>query len=271
MYKLDRCHQGLPERPRQRARAAGRGRGHRGRRLAGHPGADRTRQEHPAADARRPRPAHLRPGGAGRPQPHRAARTPAHQGARGSIGFIFQTFNLIPTLSAQENVEAALVPLRDRAPTAQRAGRRRRWPRSGWPTGPGTCRPSCPAGSSSGWPSPGRWSSAPAFCSPTSPPATSTRAPGTRSSTLLARLWREHGLTLVIVTHDSSVARRARHDRPHAQRPAHRRRLRASRRGVAVPLRQSLRAKPQPGPASLSATLRVSFLAVPAPTATLEI
>ena len=29
-----------------------------------------------------------------------------------SMGFVFQTFNLIPTLSAQENVEAALVPLR---------------------------------------------------------------------------------------------------------------------------------------------------------------
>jgi putative ABC transport system ATP-binding protein len=28
-----------------------------------------------------------------------------------TIGFIFQTFNLIPTLSAQENVETALVPL----------------------------------------------------------------------------------------------------------------------------------------------------------------
>jgi putative ABC transport system ATP-binding protein len=28
-----------------------------------------------------------------------------------SIGFIFQTFNLIPTLSAAENVETALIPL----------------------------------------------------------------------------------------------------------------------------------------------------------------
>ena len=28
-----------------------------------------------------------------------------------SFGFIFQTFNLIPTLTAQENVEAALIPL----------------------------------------------------------------------------------------------------------------------------------------------------------------
>src|SRR2546430_2272825 len=29
-----------------------------------------------------------------------------------SIGFIFQTFNLVPTLSAADNVETALVPLR---------------------------------------------------------------------------------------------------------------------------------------------------------------
>ena len=28
-----------------------------------------------------------------------------------TIGFVFQSFNLIPTLSAQENVECALVPL----------------------------------------------------------------------------------------------------------------------------------------------------------------
>jgi len=38
-----------------------------------------------------------------------------------TIGFIFQTFNLIPTLSAAENIESALIPLGIRA-----AGRRRR-------------------------------------------------------------------------------------------------------------------------------------------------
>src|SRR5208282_2231746 len=38
-----------------------------------------------------------------------------------SFGFIFQTFNLVPTLSAQENVEAALIPLG--VPLAQRRAR----------------------------------------------------------------------------------------------------------------------------------------------------
>ncbi|MBO0730650.1 MAG: ABC transporter ATP-binding protein, partial [Acidimicrobiaceae bacterium] len=40
-----------------------------------------------------------------------------------SIGVIFQTFNLIPTLSAQENVEAALVPLGVRGPERRRRAR----------------------------------------------------------------------------------------------------------------------------------------------------
>lgn len=40
-----------------------------------------------------------------------------------SIGFVFQQFNLIPTLSAQENVEAALAPRRMKA--ADRAARAR--------------------------------------------------------------------------------------------------------------------------------------------------
>ena len=37
-----------------------------------------------------------------------------------SIGFIFQTFNLVPTLSAAENVEAALIPLGTRLAARRR-------------------------------------------------------------------------------------------------------------------------------------------------------
>ncbi len=81
--------------------------------------------------------------------PRRAEGDPGlrHQGE--SFGFIFQTFNLIPTLSAQENVETALVPLGIGA--VERAA----WPAgpsptSGSLTGRGTCPRSSPAGSSSG-------------------------------------------------------------------------------------------------------------------------
>ena len=41
----------------------------------------------------------------------RARESQVTQVRAAAIGFIFQTFNLIPTLNAQENVEAALVPL----------------------------------------------------------------------------------------------------------------------------------------------------------------
>ena len=74
-----------------------------------------------------------------------------------SIGFIFQTFNLIPTLSAQENVETALVPLGVGSGPSARRRRRRRWRTWVSPTGPATCRRSCPAASSSGWGSPVPW------------------------------------------------------------------------------------------------------------------
>ena len=98
-----------------------------------------------------------------------------------SIGFVFQTFNLVPTLSAQENVEAALVPLhvsaevrRQRAAVALEA--------VGLGDRCGTCPANCPAASSSGWPSPALSSRSRRSCWPTSRPATWTRTPGTRSS-----------------------------------------------------------------------------------------
>ena len=61
-----------------------------------------------------------------------------------SIGFVFQTFNLVPTLSAQENVEAALVPLHVSA-----AARRQR-ARAGLHDGAGRAGPRVPGGPRSG-------------------------------------------------------------------------------------------------------------------------
>src|SRR6266702_4679644 len=78
-----RSHQGLPEGPDHGARAAGRGPGDRGRRLARHPGTDRPRQEHAAADSRRAGPAQRRHRRVPRPGPGRATRKPADPGARG--------------------------------------------------------------------------------------------------------------------------------------------------------------------------------------------
>ena len=73
-----------------------------------------------------------------------------------SIGFMFQTFNLIPTLSAQENVETALMPLRFSGATA---GHRAVGALGtvGLADRASTCPRRCPAASSSGSRSPVPW------------------------------------------------------------------------------------------------------------------
>ena len=125
-----------------------------------------------------------------------------------SIGFIFQTFNLVPTLSAQENVEAALVPL-----GISGTDRRARAAKSLADVGLGDRARHLPSELSGGQQQ--RVAIARALVKepkvlladePTGNLDESTRD---EIIGLLENLWRERGLTLVLVTHDSPVARRA--------------------------------------------------------------
>ncbi len=125
-----------------------------------------------------------------------------------SIGFIFQTFNLIPTLSARENVEVALVPLGIGA--ADRSARASQALAS---VGLAERERHLPSELSGGQQQ--RVAIARALVK--SPKVLLADEPtgnldeGTRDDLmgLLEKLWQEAGLTLVLVTHDTQVARRA--------------------------------------------------------------
>ena len=125
-----------------------------------------------------------------------------------SIGFVFQTFNLIPTLSAQENVETALVPLH-----VQAAERRRRAAAALAGVGLTDRRGHLPGELSGGEQQ--RVAIARALVKQPkvilADEPTGNLDEGTRDEiiSLLESLWRERGLTLVLVTHDSVIARRA--------------------------------------------------------------
>jgi putative ABC transport system ATP-binding protein len=125
-----------------------------------------------------------------------------------SIGFIFQTFNLIPTLSAQENVETALVPL-----GVHPAERKERAREALTEVGLGERTGHLPSELSGGQQQ--RVAIARALVKRPdvllADEPTGNLDEGTRDEimALLELMWREHGLTLVMVTHDSSVARRA--------------------------------------------------------------
>ena len=125
-----------------------------------------------------------------------------------SIGFIFQTFNLIPTLSAQENVEAALVPLGTAA-----AERRERAAEALASLGLAERLRHLPSELSGGQQQ--RVAIARALVKePTvllADEPTGNLDEGTRDDiiALLEQQWRKRGLTMVLVTHDSTVASQA--------------------------------------------------------------
>src|SRR5271165_2229301 len=125
-----------------------------------------------------------------------------------SVGFIFQTFNLVPTLSAQENVEAALVPLHVPAPE-----RRARAAKALADVGLADRARHLPSELSGGQQQ--RVAIARALVKQPSvllaDEPTGNLDEGTRDEIigLMESLWRDHRLTMVLVTHDSTIARRA--------------------------------------------------------------
>jgi putative ABC transport system ATP-binding protein len=125
-----------------------------------------------------------------------------------SFGFIFQTFNLIPTLTAHENVEAALIPLGIR-----HAERHARVTAALDNVGLGDRAQHLPGELSGGQQQ--RVAIARALVKEPkvllADEPTGNLDEDTRDEiiALLDTLWRERRLTLVLVSHDSSVVRRA--------------------------------------------------------------
>jgi putative ABC transport system ATP-binding protein len=125
-----------------------------------------------------------------------------------SVGFIFQTFNLVPTLSAADNVEAALIPLGVRT-----AERRRRVGAALESVGLADRARHLPSELSGGQQQ--RVAIARALVKEPkvllADEPTGNLDEDTRDEIiqLLENLWMDRGLTLILVTHDSAVARRA--------------------------------------------------------------
>jgi len=125
-----------------------------------------------------------------------------------TIGFIFQGFNLIPTLTAQENVESALAPL-----GIARTERIRRATEALTKVGLGERLNHHPMELSGGQQQRVAIARAlvkePSVLLADEPTGNLDEQTRDEIMALLEGLWRDEGLTLIIVTHDSAVAKRA--------------------------------------------------------------
>ncbi|MGW6479025.1 ABC transporter ATP-binding protein [Streptomyces sp. NPDC055059] len=125
-----------------------------------------------------------------------------------SIGFVFQSFNLIPTLNAQENVETALVPLGLKA-----ADRRERAARALNSVGLGERLGHLPSEMSGGQQQRVAIARAlvknPKVLLADEPTGNLDESMRDEIMDVLETMWKELGLTFIMVTHDSSIARRA--------------------------------------------------------------
>ncbi|MFD9304362.1 ABC transporter ATP-binding protein [Streptomyces sp. NPDC060048] len=125
-----------------------------------------------------------------------------------SIGFVFQSFNLIPTLTARENVETALVPLGLAA-----RDRRRQAAEALDSVGLGERMGHLPGEMSGGQQQRVAIARAlvkrPKVLLADEPTGNLDESMRDEIMDLLEGLWKEHGLTFVMVTHDSALAKRA--------------------------------------------------------------
>ena len=94
---------------------------------------------------------------------------------RSDVGMVFQSFNLFAHKTILDNVTLAPMKVRKMSKEEAREKPWRCWSGSTSLTKRTSTRRSCPAASSSGWRSRGRWRSTPRSCCSTSRPARSTR------------------------------------------------------------------------------------------------
>ena len=125
-----------------------------------------------------------------------------------TIGFVFQTFSLVPTLSAAENVEAALIPLR-----AGLAARRRKVAAALDSVGLTDRARHLPSELSGGQQQRVAIARAlvkePKVLLADEPTGNLDEETRDEIIGLMEKLWREYQLTLILVSHDGAVARRA--------------------------------------------------------------
>jgi putative ABC transport system ATP-binding protein len=125
-----------------------------------------------------------------------------------NIGFVFQSFNLIPTLTAQENVETALVPLGVKA-----TERRERAAEALNSVGLGERLGHLPGEMSGGQQQRVAIARAlvkqPKVLLADEPTGNLDESMRDEIMDVLERMWKELGLTFVMVTHDSAIAKKA--------------------------------------------------------------
>ena len=122
------------------------------------------------------------------------------------IGFVFQHFNLIPTLSALENVALAMAPHHESQAATRRASQATLDPCRTRPSSGALCRRDCRVASSSASPSPEPLANRPDVIVADEPTGNLDSESAAEVMSLLVELQQRDGVTVIVATHDPEVA-----------------------------------------------------------------